>query len=180
MRKITIILTLQLFVITAYSQTLNLTQQNSIFNDWMLTKGKSISTITKQLKGINSGWSLKSEKPEVDRYTKSYYWTAPTEMGELQYFILTVEEDEESYKFSVRYLFYHLGEFTKMVAEMRDKSKVGEFSEQRELGSQKQIYSVVVLKPDLDYFLTEKNLQNEAGKTNTAFTIDITSKYINK
>ncbi|TCD16968.1 hypothetical protein EZ456_23760 [Pedobacter psychrodurus] len=178
MRKLFIIIVLLSSFISSYSQTLTLNQQNSLFNSWMLTKGNSLLKISTQLKSINTKWTLKSEKPEIDGYTKSYYWSAPTEMGEPQYYILTVEEDGESYKFSVRYLFYHLGDFTKMIAEMRVKSKAGEFTDQHD--GKKETYTAVVRKPNLDYFLTEQKIRNESGKSNTAFTIDISSKYIDK
>jgi len=164
--------------IQVYSQTLSLNQQNSLFSNWTASRGKSIASISTQLKQFNSKWSIKTLKPEVDGYSKSYYWSAQTEMGEPQYYILTVEEDQDSYKFSVRYLFYHLGEFTKMVTEMRNKSISGQFNEQHD-GS-KETYTVLVRKPNLDYFLTEQKLVNDNGKKNTTYTVDIISKYIDK
>lgn len=176
--SILLLIIAQLSFISLYSQTLTLNQQNSVFKSWMTSKGKSIDIISKQLKSINTKWTLKTSKPEIDGYFKTYYWSAPTEMGEPQYYILTVEEDEESYKFSVRYLFYHLGEFTKMVTEMRNKSNVGEFTEQHD--GAKETYTALIRKPSLDYFLTEQKIQNDAGKTNTTFTVDINSRYVNK
>jgi hypothetical protein len=177
MKKILILLSLQLLFTSTYSQTLTVEQVSKVFDSWMKTKGASRKSITVQLKALNPSWALQSETPTIEDYNKSYIWTAPTEMGEPQYFALDVEEDEESFKYSVRYLFYHYAKFLDMV-ELLKQSNPGKFSESR--NAVKDKYSLLVNGSTLDRFLFAENIDTESGKTVRGFKFEIVSRYIDK
>lgn len=177
MKKTLLLLSLQLLFITAYSQTLTDGQVSTVFDNWMKTKGTSRKVITLQLKALNPRWALQSETPTVDNYNKSYIWTAPTEIGEPQYFALDVEEDEESFKYSVRYLFYNKTKFLSMVESLK-RSNPGKFTESTDTSKEK--YSLLVNGSVLDRFLFAQNIDMESGKTVKGYKFEITSRYIDK
>lgn len=130
MRKIIIMVALQLIGYSAYTQNIRREKVELIFSEWMKTKG-NISSVTKQLQEISPKWVLTSTKPIIDEYTRTYTWTANTKSGETDYIVFTIEEDEESYKYGVKYLYWEYARFILMQEELKRMYR-GKFTETTE------------------------------------------------
>lgn len=176
MKKTLLTVAFLLMGLATYSQTLKLEQVSSLLDTWKSNKGKSTQGITSKLKGINPKWTLKSTTPISEDYTKTYYWFCTT-TGEPQYLMMVIEEDEESYKYSVRYLFYEKDKFQSMESSLKQLYP-GKFSVSTDLSKRES--TLLVQTGPIDYILTAQDAEMKTGKTIRAFTVDIGTNYIDK
>jgi hypothetical protein len=106
MKKILLTIAIVLVGATLKSQTLTIDQVKNTFNTWIASKGKSLSSTSAQLKKVNVKWVLTTDKPTLEEYNKSYTWKLHLTSSSSQFVVLDVEEDDESYKYGISYVFY--------------------------------------------------------------------------
>lgn len=174
MRKTIMLLAIILLCNTLQAQNLNLEQVTKIFNTWIQSKGKSISSTTAELKKVSPKWALTSTTPTEEEYVKSYIWKTPGQIS-AQYLSLDIEEDDESYKYSVSYTFFDKSNHQAMAELIKQRNPNGVV---QNTNSSTNENSLMVKGEHFTTFLFSTPIK--ANSSNTVYRLDLATKYINK
>ncbi|MET3981147.1 hypothetical protein ABIB62_003776 [Mucilaginibacter sp. UYP25] len=180
MKRILLSMLLILSIATANAQTINYTQLQQLFKSWKNSKGKNLITIDSKLKIISPKWKLQSKTPKVDGYVKSIVWQALEGKSDTSLFIISIEEDEESYKYSISYLFHNKVWFNNLhkgiISSTYYKGNVVSFSD-KTTGE-----TTYTGKPEEVGPLSSRTdcILSDFSKNEGVFTFDLKSRYINK
>jgi hypothetical protein len=180
------LLTLTMVLLVTHSvkaQSLSFNQLNNIYNLWKQSKGTGIKSISSQLSIVSPKWKLKFIKPIIEDDSKCYLWTYLDAKQDTTAIALYVEEDNETLKYSLKYVFHKKETFNLIKSNLQQSGYKGQITISTD--NSKGETSITALDADdvplpsrIDYFLVDYNLhQNSPTFT---YTVDLTSRFIKK
>lgn len=175
MKKIYLLAIFQFTFFLSYSQTLTYNQVLNLYDTWVKAKGLDYKTVNTHIKAVSPKWILESVKPTIEEDTKYFKWSSPILNNDTLLVATYIEEDDETVKFDIRYVFFSKLQFQTFENSMRaTETTVTSFK-----NNKKQETEYFSQGPTRSILLREFPVE-DANPEKFAYTLDIFSRYIPK
>lgn len=168
MKTTVLFILLQSISICCFAQSLSYTQVVNAYNTWVDIKGKDYKPLSSELKLVSSKWKLASTTPTIEDDTRYFSWNAEVSSKDEAAIAAYLEEDSESVKYSIRYVFTSATTFQEIKNVL--------------LALNSKVNQTTYNSKDPEFLTTDdsRTIVLKKNSDDGNYTFDIWSKYIKK